>query len=75
MCDRISDILDFHLSQDPNSDVNKEVCGGNGKVFVTGELPKLDVSDDDIKTIVHNISGVEDAVIHLNQQCIALWGI
>tara|TARA_Y100001958_G_C21195511_1_gene522951 strand:+ start:623 stop:1579 length:957 start_codon:yes stop_codon:yes gene_type:complete len=70
MCDRISDtLLDFHLSQDPDSRCAIEVCGGNGKVFVTGEVTSTaDVSDDDIKTIVHNISGVEDVVIHLNQQ-------
>ena len=39
------------------------------KVFITGEVTsKAVISDDDIKTIVHNISGVEDVIIHLNQQ-------
>ena len=70
MCDRISDtLLDLHLEQDPNSRCAIETCGGNGKVFITGEVTsQADVSDDDIKTIVHNISGVEDVIIHLNQQ-------
>lgn len=70
MCDRISDtLLDLHLEQDPNSRCAIETCGGNGKVFITGEVTsQADVSEDDIKTIVHNISGVEDVIIHLNQQ-------
>ena len=69
MCDRISDtLLDLYLQGDPNSRVI-ETCGGNGKVFITGEVTsKTEVSDDDIKTIVHNISGVEDVTIHLNSQ-------
>ena len=41
MCDRISDtLLDFHLNQDPNSRCAIEVCGGNGKVFVTTHCTK-----------------------------------
>ena len=70
MCDRISDtLLDLYLQGDPNSRVAIETCGGNGKVFITGEVTSnTEVSDDDIKTIVHNISGVEDVTIHLNSQ-------
>ena len=70
LCDRISDlILDLYLTEDPNSRCAIETCGGNGKVFITGEVTsQADVSEDDIKTIVHNISGVEDVIIHLNQQ-------
>ena len=70
MCDRISDtLLDFHLNQDPNSRCAIEVCGGNGKVFVTGEVTSnTKVTEDDIKNIVYIISGVEDVIIHLNQQ-------
>ena len=70
MCDRISDtLLDFHLNQDPNSRCVIEVCGGNGKVFVTGEVTSTSkVTEDDIKNIVYIISGVEDVIIHLNQQ-------
>ena len=70
MCDRISDtLLDFHLNQDPNSRCAIEVCGGNGKVFVTGEVTSTaKVTEDDIKNIVYIVSGVEDVIIHLNQQ-------
>ena len=59
MCDRISDtILDFYLQGDPNSRCQIETCGGNGKVFVTGEVTSnTEVTEDDIKSIVHNISG------------------
>ena len=70
MCDRISDtILDFYLQGDPNSRCAIETCGGNGKVFVTGEVTsKTEVTEDDIKSIVHNISGVEDVIVHLTKQ-------
>jgi S-adenosylmethionine synthetase len=70
MCDRISDtILDLYLQGDPNSRCAIETCGGNGKVFVTGEVTSnTKVTEDDIKTIVHNISGVEDVIVHLTKQ-------
>ena len=70
MCDRISDtILDFYLQGDPNSRCAIETCGGNGKVFVTGEVTSnTEVTEDDIKSIVHNISGVEDVIVHLTKQ-------
>ena len=70
MCDRISDtILDLYLQGDPNSRCAIETCGGNGKVFVTGEVTSnTEVTEDDIKTIVHNISGVEDVIVHLTKQ-------
>lgn len=70
MCDRISDtLLDFHLNQDPDSRCAIEVCGGNGKVFITGEVTSnAKVTEDDIKNIVYIISGIEDVTIHLNQQ-------
>ena len=46
-----------------------ETCGGNGKVFVTGEVTSTpDITEDDIKTVVYNISGVEDVIVHLNSQ-------
>ena len=39
MCDRISDaLLNLYLEQDPNSRVAIETCGGNGLVYVTGEV-------------------------------------
>ena len=70
MCDRISDtILDLYLQGDPNSRCAIETCGGNGKVFVTGEVTSnTEVTEDDIKRIVHNISGVEDVIVHLTKQ-------
>jgi len=70
MCDRISDtLLDLHLEQDPNSRVAIETCGGNGKVFITGEVTsQANVSEDDIKKVVYDISEVNDVIIHLNQQ-------
>lgn len=70
MCDRISDtILDLYLQGDPNSRCAIETCGGNGKVFVTGEVTSnAEVTEDDIKTIVYNISGVEDTIVHLTKQ-------
>ena len=70
MCDRISDtLLDLYLQGDPNSRVAIETCGGNGKVFITGEVTSnTKVSDDDIKSIVYDISGVKDVIIHLNSQ-------
>ena len=70
MCDRISDtLLDLYLQGDPNSRVAIETCGGNGKVFITGEVTSnTKVSDDDIKSVVYDISGVKDVIIHLNSQ-------
>jgi S-adenosylmethionine synthetase len=39
LCDRISDaILDEYLRQDPNSRCAIEVCGGHGRIFITGEV-------------------------------------
>ena len=70
MCDRISDtLLDLYLVGDPNSRCAIETCGGNGKVFITGEVTsKTNVTDDDIRKVVYDISGVEDVIIHLNSQ-------
>ena len=70
MCDRISDtLLDLYLKGDPNSRCAIETSGGNGKVFITGEVTsKTEVSESDIRTIVNNISGVKDVIIHLNSQ-------
>jgi S-adenosylmethionine synthetase len=70
MCDRISDtLLDLYLTQDQNSRCAIEVCGGNKKVFITGEVTsEAVVTESDIRTVVHNISGVKDVIIHLNSQ-------
>ena len=57
LCDRISDaILDAYFKKDPNARVAAEVCGGHGKVFVTGEITST-VDDVDIPAIVKRIAG------------------
>ena len=70
MCDRISDtLLDLYLQGDPNSRCAIETAGGNGKVFITGEVTSnTEVTESDIRTVVNNISGVKDVIIHLTKQ-------
>lgn len=74
LCDRISDlILDLYLTEDPNSRCAIETCGGHGKVFITGEVTSnADVCDNDIKTIVYNVAGIEDVTIHLVKQSLEI---
>lgn len=64
MCDQISDaILDHLLLQDPFSRVAIETMGGHGKVYVTGEITApLGITTDEIKNIVHRITGGEEEV-------------
>ena len=70
LCDRISDtLLDLYLNEDENSRCAIETCGGHGKVFITGEVTSMaDITDDDIRSVVYNISGVEDVIINLVKQ-------
>jgi S-adenosylmethionine synthetase len=70
LCDRISDTLvDLYLSGDENSRCAIETCGGHGKVFITGEVTSTtDITDDDIRSVVYNISGIEDTIINLVKQ-------
>jgi len=58
MCDRISDtLLDIHLTHDPNSRVAIETCGGNGLVYVTGEVTsEYKITDEEIETVVRDIT-------------------
>jgi S-adenosylmethionine synthetase len=58
MCDRISDtLLDIHLIHDPNSRVAIETCGGNGLVYVTGEVTsEYKITDEEIETVVRDIT-------------------
>ena len=58
MCDRISDtLLDLHLEQDPTSRVAIETCGGNGLVYVTGEVTsEYKITDEEIETVVRDIT-------------------
>jgi len=72
MCDRISDtLLDLHLEQDPNSRVAIETCGGNGLVYVTGEVTSNTVvTREDIVRVVHNITTDDtiEVIININSQ-------
>tara|TARA_R110000782_G_scaffold216600_1_gene304140 strand:+ start:196 stop:1161 length:966 start_codon:yes stop_codon:yes gene_type:complete len=72
MCDRISDtLLDLYLQQDPNSRCAIETCGGNGLVFITGEVTsKGTVTKDEIIEVVKNITKDNDIQVieHLNSQ-------
>jgi len=72
MCDRISDtLLDLHLTHDPYSRVAIETCGGNGLVYVTGEVTSdYKVRGSRILEIVKDITndGSTEVVINLNQQ-------
>src|SRR5210317_1594986 len=72
MCDRISDtLLDLYLKQDPNSRVAIETAGGNGLVYVTGEVTTTAiVSNEQITNVVRTITTDDDitVMINLNQQ-------
>jgi S-adenosylmethionine synthetase len=72
MCDRISDtLLDLHLKHDPYSRVAIETCGGNGVVFVTGEVTsEYKVSYKEIKKIVRTITNDKKikVLVNLNSQ-------
>ena len=72
MCDRISDtLLDLHLQQDPNSRVAIETCGGNGLVYVTGEVTsEYKITDEEIIQVVKDVT-TDDSIevkINLNSQ-------
>ena len=58
MCDRISDtLLDIHLTHDPNSRVAIETCGGNGLMYVTGEVTsEYKITDKEIESVVKDIT-------------------
>ena len=58
MCDRISDtLLDIHLTHDPNSRVAIETCGGNGLVYVTGEVTsEYKITNQEIESVVKDIT-------------------
>ena len=58
MCDRISDtLLDIHLTHDPNSRVAIEAAGGNGLVYVTGEVTsEYKITDEEIESVVKDIT-------------------
>ena len=72
MCDRISDtLLDLHLTHDPFSRVAIETCGGNGLVYVTGEVTsEYKVTQQEIENVVRDITKDDKiaVIINLNQQ-------
>ena len=70
LCDRVSDALvDEYLRADPNSRCAIETAGGHGKVFITGEVTSLyPQSEENIKSIVYNITGVTDITINIVEQ-------
>ena len=72
MCDRISDtLLDLHLRNDPESRVAIETCGGNGLVYVTGEVTSdYKVTQEEIENVVREVTQDDKiaVIINLNQQ-------
>lgn len=72
MCDRISDtLLDLHLRNDPYSRVAIETAGGNGLVYVTGEVTsEYKVTQQEIEDVVREVTQDENisVIINLNQQ-------
>ena len=72
MCDRISDtLLDLHLEQDPNSRVAIETCGGNGLVYITGEVTSTAIiTEEEIKKVVHDVTTDDtiEVIININSQ-------
>ena len=70
LCDRISDsLLDLYLKGDPNSRCAIETAGGYSKVFITGEVTsKTEITDKQIKSVVKELTGITDVIIHLNKQ-------
>lgn len=72
MCDRISDtLLDLHLKHDPNSRVAIETAGGNGLVYVTGEVTsQYEITDEEIIQVVKDITTDDsiEVIINLNTQ-------
>lgn len=70
ICDRVSDALvDEYLAADPHSRCAIETAGGHGKVFIVGEVTsKYKLSEDNIRKIASNISGVSDISINIVEQ-------
>lgn len=70
LCDQISDkLLDTYLEGDPNSRCAIEVAGGHDQIFVTGEVTsKVNLSDETIQQIVFDITGINNVIVHINEQ-------
>jgi S-adenosylmethionine synthetase len=68
MCDIISDtILDGIIEKDANARCTIQTMGGHDKVWIAGEVGTTSISDNEIKNIVKEVSGVEDVTIHLKK--------
>lgn len=68
LCDQISDaILDAHLQEDPNARVAVDVCGGHGKIFVTGEVTS-EAKGVDVEAVVKRLAGDIEVIKHIAQQ-------
>jgi len=72
MCDRISDtLLDLHLQHDPTSRVAIETAGGNGLVYVTGEVTsEYKITEEEITRVIKEVTTDDTikVIINLNQQ-------
>ncbi|HRC27806.1 MAG TPA: methionine adenosyltransferase domain-containing protein [Candidatus Saccharimonas sp.] len=68
LCDQISDgLLDAYLERDPQARVAIEVCGGHGKVFLTGEVTAA--KHIDVAPIVRRLAGDNVEIIeHIVKQ-------
>lgn len=67
VCDQISDaLLDAYLSQDKNSRCGIEVCGGKGKIFITGEVTsKAKVNVEEVaRRVLEDVGYMSDYFIH-----------
>lgn len=69
LCDQISDaVLDAYLLEDPQARVAVDVCGGHGKVFVTGEVTSS-ARNINVEEIVKRIAGQNiEAMVHIAKQ-------
>lgn len=68
LCDQISDaILDAHLAEDPDARVAVDICGGHGKIFVTGEVTSR-AQNVDVAAIITRIVGDIEIIEHIAEQ-------
>lgn len=67
VCDQISDaLLDAYLKGDKNSRCGIEVCGGKGKIFITGEVTsKANVDVESVaRRVLEDVGYMSDYFIH-----------
>ena len=68
MCDRISDtLLDLHLQHDPTSRVAIETAGGNGLVYVTGEVTsEYKITEEEITRVIKEVTTDDTIKVIIN---------